>query len=90
MQVDMPVYSVNTLSAGIPATQPTMKFIILNKLYFSRYLVDLSCNNNPVNDDIPESIQQIETDQLKLKSCLLLVEIPCNRISKLLRKVSGS
>ena len=38
-----------------------MKFVFLNKLYFPRYLVDLSCNNNSVNDDIPESIQQIET-----------------------------
>ena len=68
MSVDMPVYSINTLSADIPATQLTMKFVILNKLYLSRCLVDLSCNNTPVNDDIPESIQQIETEQLKLKS----------------------
>ena len=57
----MSVYSINNLSVGIPATQPTMKFVFLNKLYFPRYLVDLSCNNNSVNDDIPESIQQIET-----------------------------
>ena len=57
----MSVYSINNLSVGIPATQPTMKFVFLNKLYFPRYFVDLSCNNNFVNDDIPESIQQIET-----------------------------
>ena len=57
----MSIYSINNLSVGIPATQPTMKFVFLNKLYFPRYLVDLSCNNNSVNNNIPESIQQIES-----------------------------
>ena len=57
----MSIYSINNLTVGSAGTQATMKFVFLNKLYFPRYLVDLSCNNNPVNDDIPESIQQIES-----------------------------
>ena len=57
----MSVYSINNVSVGSPATQPAMKLVFLNKLYFPRYLVDFPCNNNSVNDDIPESIQQIES-----------------------------